>query len=114
MGATEIVLWLTLLALLAGCVCIKRRQMLRTPGEPCDPAEWTGKGIDVSGLIPKVEKVRGDYLAARQPVKGLCFHWALVELARKAVVGLAYFQQRESQQLNLSPSAGTGPGSSDG
>ncbi len=98
MSGTEFVLWLALLALLVCYVLIKRRQVLRTQWEPCDPAEWTGKGIDVSGLIPRVEGVRRDYLAARQPVKGLCFHQALLELARKAVARLDYFQHKEPDQ----------------
>jgi hypothetical protein len=112
MSGTEIILWLALIALLACYVRIKRGQMLRTRWEPCDPAKWTGKGIDVSRVMPKVEDLRRDYLAGRQPIKGVSFHRALVELARKAVVGLAYFQEKEPQQLNLSPSAGTGHGSS--
>jgi hypothetical protein len=95
MSDTEIILWLALIALFGCYVWIKRRQMQRALSGPSDPAGWNGKGIDVSELIPKVEDVRRDYLAARQPAKGLCFHRALIELARQAMAELAYFHERE-------------------
>jgi hypothetical protein len=97
MSGLEIIFWLVVFALLAYYAWIKHRHRLRVPPKPCDPAQWTGKGIDVSRIIPKVEVVRRDHLAVRQPPKGLCFHRALVELARKAVADFAYFHDREPQ-----------------
>ena len=94
MSGTEIILWLVLIALLGIYLGIKHRQILRRQSEPCDPAKRTGKAIDVTQLKPKVEVVRRNYLAAQQPANGLCFHRALIELARQAVARLAYFHDR--------------------
>ena len=98
MSGTEIFLWCALMVLLLVYARIKHRQTLQHLREPYEPADWTGKAIDVTALEPKLEGVRHDYLAARQPDRGLCFHRALVELARHAVAGLAYFQEREPEE----------------
>jgi len=94
MSGTDIILWLGLLALVGVYICIKHRQTLHSKPQPCDPAEWTGKAIDITPLRPKVEEVRRDYLAAHPPAQGVCFRRALIELARQAVARLAYFHDR--------------------
>jgi hypothetical protein len=98
MPGTDIVLWLALVGLLGLYAYIKHRQALRWQGDSDEPANWIGKAIDVTDLKPKLETVRRNYLAARQLAPGLCFHRALVELARHAVAGLAYFRDREPEE----------------
>jgi hypothetical protein len=98
MSGTEIILWLALATLLGTYAYIEHRQTLRSLGRPCDPAEWTGKAIDVARLKPRIEGLRHDYLAVRQPPKGLCFHRSLIELARRAVARLAYFHDRAREE----------------
>jgi hypothetical protein len=94
MSILEVTIWLAVVAALASYLYAKHRQRLRSASERYDPAKWTGKAIDVTKLKPRVEDVRRDYLAARQPAKGLCFHRALMDLARQAVARLAYFHDR--------------------
>jgi hypothetical protein len=96
MSANEMILWLALIALLGIYWRMKHRQSLRSQSEPCDP-KWTGKAIDVASLKPGMDYGRRDCLAARQPVKGICFHRALIELARQAAARLAYFHDREPE-----------------
>jgi len=94
MSGAEIILWLALVVLVGSSLYIKHRQRVRSQPERYDPAKWTGKAIDVTQLKPKVENVRRNYLAARQPPKDLCFRRALIEMARRAVAQLAYFHDR--------------------
>ena len=97
MSGVEITIRLAVVAVLASYLFIKHRQRMRNRSEQCDPAKWTGQAIDVAQIKPRVEDVRRNYLAPRQPAKGLCFHRALLDLARRAVARLGYFQERESQ-----------------
>ncbi|MCX6905860.1 MAG: hypothetical protein NTW03_20735, partial [Verrucomicrobia bacterium] len=77
---------------------IKQRQRARSWPGACDPAEGTGKSIDVTKLNPTLEDLRRDYLAARQPTRGIFFHRNLFELTRRRVARLAYFQDKESEE----------------
>jgi hypothetical protein len=94
MSNLELLIRLFVVAALASYLYAKHRQRERSLAERYDPAEWTGTAIDVTPLKPRIEGVRRDYLAAQQPSKGLCFHRALLELARRAVAQLAYFHDR--------------------
>jgi hypothetical protein len=95
---SEIILFLGLAAVLSVYCYGKHRQRERSLRERGDPLKWPGKAIDVTSLKPRVEGVRRDYLAARQPAKGLCFHRALLESTRQAVARLAYFHDRLPEQ----------------
>jgi hypothetical protein len=97
MSGGETILGLGVVAVLAGYLYTRHRQRMRSLAEQYDPAEWTGKGIDLTDVKPRVEEVRRNYLAARQPAKSLCFHRVLLEMARRTVVRLGYFQHRESE-----------------
>ena len=93
----EVTIGLAAEAILVSYLYLKHRQRVRSRPERYDPAEWTGKAIDVTKLKPMVEDVRRNYLAARQLAKGVCFHRALLGLARRAVARLAHFHDRESE-----------------
>ncbi len=93
-----LVLELLALALGASYLIFKHRQRVRNWAPQDDPQKWTGHGIEVSALRPRVEQVRRDYLLARQAPRGTWFHRSLVELARRAVMRLGYFQHRETEQ----------------
>ena len=97
MAATEIILWVALVVLLGCYIYIKHRQWVRGVPHQDDPEQWSGKAIDVTPLQPKVEAVRRNHLAARTSVAGVCFHRALLELARQAVARLGYFHDREPE-----------------
>ena len=97
MSGTDIILWLGLVALLGSYFYIKHRRAVRSRSEPSDAAKWSGNSIDVTQIKPRVEDVRRNHLPAQQPAKGLCFHRALIELARQAVARLAYFHDRASE-----------------
>ena len=98
MSDAEVALRLAVVAVLAGYLYIKHRQRVRRREERYDPAEWTGKAIDVTDLIPRVNKVRQNHLAARQAPKGFYFHQALLDWARQTVARLAYFRDRKSAE----------------
>jgi len=94
MSNLEVIIRLTVVAALASYLYAKHRQRVRGRLGRYNPAKWTGKAIDVTELKPRIEGVRRNYLAVQQPAKGLCFHRALIELARQAVAQMAYFQDR--------------------
>jgi hypothetical protein len=97
MSGFEVIIRLAVVAALAGYLYAKHRQRLRPESERYDPAKWTGKAIDVTQLKPRVEDVRRNCLAVRQPAKETCFHRALLQLARHAVAQLAYFHGRAAE-----------------
>jgi len=98
MSTFEILFRLTVVVVLSSYLYLKHRQRVRRRSERYKPAEWTGKPIDVTQLKPILEKLRRDYLGARQPSIGVPFHRSLLGLARRTVVQLAYFQERESHE----------------
>jgi hypothetical protein len=97
MSGLEITIRLAVVAVLAGYLYTKHRQRVLGWSEGVDPAKWTGRAIDVAKLKPRVEELRRDYLSGRPPAKGLCFHQSLLNLARRVVVQLAYFHDREPE-----------------
>ena len=97
MSGIEATIRLAVVAVLASYLYVKHRQRVRNWGEPYDPTKWTGHGIDVVKLKPRVEELRRDHLRGQPPAKGLSFHRALLDVARRAVVRLAFFHDRESE-----------------
>jgi hypothetical protein len=95
MSLTEVIVRLALVALLASYLVFRHWQRERQRVGPKNPAEWTGKGIDVTALKPTLDEVRRSY--PRPQPTGACFHRSLLALARRAVTHFAYFQERESQ-----------------
>jgi hypothetical protein len=85
------------LAVLAGYLFIKHRKRARNWAPPCDPAQWTGKAIDVTELKPAVENARRSGWVSRQTVRG-CFHKALLRLMRRNVTRFGYFHERKSEE----------------
>ncbi|HTL16697.1 MAG TPA: hypothetical protein VL793_05635 [Patescibacteria group bacterium] len=94
MSAVEVVMRLTLVAVLAGYLFLKRHQRLRNLSPRYDPAKWTGHAIDTAKLKPKLEDVRRNYLTARHSPRGNCFHRTLLGLARRAAARLAFFRDK--------------------
>jgi hypothetical protein len=98
MSLTEVIIRLALVAVLVTFLFFKHWLRERERIGPSNPAEWTGKGIDVAPIRPTIDEVRRTY--ARPTAKGLCFHRSLLALARRAAAHLAYFQEREPEQSN--------------
>jgi hypothetical protein len=94
----EIIIELAALAVLSSYLYFKHHQRVLSQAEPYDPAEWTGKAIDVTQLRGPIENVRGAYLAARPAPVGILFHKSLLGLARRTVARLAYFRDRQSEE----------------
>ena len=95
MSDFEIVLGLIVVAALSSFLYLKHQRRVRARLEARQTMLWQGTPIEVSKLKPTLQAVRQDFRAARAPAKGSYFHSRLVRLARRAVAGLAYFQDRE-------------------
>jgi hypothetical protein len=95
MFAAQAIIIPVCLAVLAICLCIKLR---RWESEAHKPAQLTGKSIDAAELKRNLDHVRRDYLAARRRARGVCFHRALLSLARRTVVRLPYFRNRKAEE----------------
>ena len=91
---------LELIGLIVGAsyLWFKHRQRARNWTAREDAQKWTGHGIEVGTLRPRVEQMRHDYLAERQVARGAWFHRSLLEMARRTVMQLGYFRQRETEQ----------------
>jgi hypothetical protein len=99
MSALEIILRLAAVCLLASYLVFKHRQRLRNLSPMEDPAKWTGKTIDVSKLIPTVDRVRNDYIAAQfQRRESLSYRRNLVTLAGRAIRQLSFFRRRHRDE----------------
>jgi hypothetical protein len=99
MSVVEIIVRLAALALLASYLFIKHRQRARNWSGPKDPAKWTGQAIDATRLRPAINRVRHDYLAARQPpVRGVWYRKAMLALAGRTVGRLSFFRDRKSEE----------------
>ena len=86
---------LLLLVLLVRILCRKRSKRLLTKRRGL--TEWTGKGIDVAPLRPKVEAVRRNPLAGRPAPRGWCFHRSLLAFSRRSVLRFAYFHHHDAE-----------------
>jgi hypothetical protein len=94
----EIIIGLSMVAVLSSYLFIKDRQRMRSRFERHGWAEWPGKAIDVTPIKPVIEDLRRDYLAARAPTRGIFFHRSLLRLARRTIARMAYFQEREPEE----------------
>ena len=96
MSVVEILLRLLALALLLGYLFVKHRQRILNDPLREDPAKWTGTTIDVANLRPRVDRVRGDYLAApRSSAQTRWYRCRLLSLAGRAVSQLSFFRDRD-------------------
>jgi hypothetical protein len=94
MSAVEIILRLAAVCLLTSYLVFKHRQRLRNLSPMEDPVKWTGKTIDVTKLIPTVDRVRNDYIAAQfQRRESLSYRRNLIALAGRAIRQLAFFEE---------------------
>jgi hypothetical protein len=99
MSVLEIIIRLAAVALFAGYLFIKHRQRVRNWSGPKNPAEWTGRAIDATRLRPTIDRVRHDYLAARQPLaRGIWYRKALLALAGRTVGRLSFFRDRKCEE----------------
>jgi hypothetical protein len=98
MSVLEIVIRMAVVALLAGYLYRKHRRRLELRSTEIDPAEWTGQGIDVSNLRPRLESVRTDYLMATRQAPETDLRRGLLEQARRWVRQLSYFKHRDVHQ----------------
>jgi hypothetical protein len=98
MSVGEIIVRLVAVALLATYLFLKHRQRVRNWSGPEDPAEWNGRAIDATRLRPTIDRVRHDYLSARQPaVRGIWYRKALLALTGQTVARLSFFRDRKSE-----------------
>ena len=100
MLVAEVAIRLVVVAMLAIYLVGKHRQRVRNwvPKRE-DPAIWTGRGIDASKLMPMIERVRDDYIAGRHsPVRDIWCRRGLLELMRREVTRLSFFQKRKSEE----------------
>jgi len=93
-----ILLELSALVVLAVYLFFKAHQRARHRAGQFDPAQWTGKAIDVTGLRPAVEKARHEGYVSHRRTIGTCFHRALLGLMRRDVTRFAYFQHKEEAE----------------
>ncbi|MGA2543684.1 MAG: hypothetical protein ABSG78_19220 [Verrucomicrobiota bacterium] len=98
MSVLEIIVGLAAVAVLLSYLCLKHRQRKHSRSGRDEPAEWTGKGMDVTALKPAIEGVRRDYLAGRHSARGIFCRRSLIRLARRTIARMAYFHSRESQE----------------
>ena len=94
MSTTETIIWLGLAAVLAGYLYYRHWQRVRQNLEPTDSKDWIGKGFDPSGITPRIDRVRKDYLAGK-PAPDSHFRRGLLAFARQAVSHLPFFQGRD-------------------
>ena len=100
MSVTEVIIRAVILGVLISYLVSKHRQRVRNrSAKPEDPANWTGKGIDASTLIPTIDRVRHDYLAVRRsPVRPIGYRRGLLAIAGRAIVRLSFFQKRKLEE----------------
>jgi hypothetical protein len=83
---------LSVAVILTGYLYLRHRQRARD----CPPEkQWTGHGIDASGISDRVDRVRNDYVAELQSrSRGVCRRRDLLTLSRQVVVRLPYIRDR--------------------
>lgn len=95
LSAMGIILKVAAICFLAGYLVFKHRQRLRNWLPTEDPGEWTGKAIDATKLIPAVDRVRHDYIAAQfRRSEDLLYRGSLLALAGRAIRRLRFFRRR--------------------
>jgi hypothetical protein len=105
--AAVFIIQLGALAVLGSYLILKHRhRVLRLP--PPDTSDWTGKGLDVSRLQPRISRLRRDYLSELVPAPdGGRFRRGLVAYARRKLGRLRFFSARSEDNLS-EHSAGSG------
>ncbi len=98
MSVFENIVGLAAVAVLLSYLGLKHRQREHSRSGRDEPAEGTGKGMDVTPLKPAIEGVRRDYLAGRHATRRMFFRRSLIRLARRTIGRMAYFHARESQE----------------
>src|SRR5437016_4007320 len=93
MSMVEVIIRLGLAGVLAGYLFYRHWQRMRQSPEWAEPKDWDGKSFDASGIAPRIERVRKDYLREKHPPVSH-FHHRLLAFARNAVSHLAFFQDR--------------------
>jgi hypothetical protein len=96
MSMTEVIITFLLASLFAGYFYFMHRARVRR-NRP-NPDEWTGTGIDVSSLKPRLEDVRRNYVAVCRPARAVSFRRNLLRIAQRAVAHLAFFEDRKSKE----------------
>lgn len=100
LSAVGIILKLAAVCLLASYLVFKHRQRLRIWSPTEDPAKWTGKTIDATKLIPAVDRVHNDYIAAQfQRPQSLAYRRTLLALAGRAIRRLPFFGERYGEEV---------------
>ena len=94
MSTTETIILLVLAAVLAGYLYYRHWQRVRQNLEPTDSKDWIGQGFDPSGITPRIDRVRKDYLAGK-PAPENHFRRGLLAFARQAVSHLPFFEDRD-------------------
>jgi hypothetical protein len=86
------------LALGASYLWLKHRQRVRKWAPMEDPAIWIGHGLEASGLKPRIERVRRDYVGALPAARGVCFRRHLLGFTRRAVMQSGYFRHKDAEE----------------
>ena len=95
MSLLEIIMRLVTVSLLVTYLVTKHRQRLLDCSPPSDPAGWTGTPIDAARLIPSIDRVRGDYVAARHASAHTTSSGSRFRAqARRTIRTTAYFEGR--------------------
>jgi hypothetical protein len=89
MSDTDLIL-LGVALILAGCLYLRHRQQ----AGDCPPEkQWTGHGIDASGISGRVDRVRNDYVAELQSrSRGVSRRKDLLTLSRQVIARLPYIR----------------------
>jgi hypothetical protein len=98
MSAFEIIIGLTAVTVLTSYLFWRHCLRARRQSNRYASSGWTGKPVDLARLKPILEELRQDHRAARRHTRGILFHRRLLELARRTVTRLEYFQDRESHE----------------
>jgi len=95
MSVFEYIAGLAAVAVLLSYLCRKHRQRQHRRSGADEPAEWTGKAMDVTALKPAIEGVRRDYLIGRHATRSIFCRRTLIKIARRTIARMAYFHTRE-------------------
>jgi hypothetical protein len=83
--------------LLLGYLFFKRRQRFLNQPLREDPEKWTRTTFDVAKVKPRVDGLRGDYLAAPRPsAQTRWYRYRLLAVAARALSQLSFFREQVS------------------